>query len=103
MSDWLVTGTGGQLGSDVVDVLRAYGEDVVGRDRASLDITDPTAVRAAFAELPPSVVVNLAAYTAVDAAESDEDRALKVNAHGPAHLAAECVASGARLVHVSTD
>jgi dTDP-4-dehydrorhamnose reductase len=103
MSDWLVTGTGGQLGSDVVDVLRAYGEDVVGCDRATLDITDRSAVQAVMADTAPSIVVNCAAYTAVDAAESDEDTALEVNAHGPAHLAAGCAASGARLVHVSTD
>src|SRR4051794_1354195 len=103
MSGWLITGTSGQLGSDVVDVLRAYGEDVVAYDRSELDITDRSAIRSAFTVVQPSIVVNCAAFTAVDAAESDEDRALEVNAHGPAHLAAECVASGARLVHVSTD
>ena len=103
MSGWLITGTGGQLGSDLVDVLHAYGEDVVGYERSGLDITDPSAVRAVFADVEPAIVVNCAAFTAVDDAEADEDAALEVNAHGPAHLAAACVASGARLVHVSTD
>jgi dTDP-4-dehydrorhamnose reductase len=56
-----------------------------------------------FADVEPSIVVNCAAFTAVDAAETDEDTALEVNAHGPAHVAAACAAAGARLVHVSTD
>jgi dTDP-4-dehydrorhamnose reductase len=103
MSGWLVTGASGQLGSDVVDVLRAYGEDVVGCDRSGLDVTDRSSVRSVLADVEPSIVVNCAAYTAVDAAESDEDVALEVNAHGPAHVAAACAATGARLVHVSTD
>jgi dTDP-4-dehydrorhamnose reductase len=103
MSGWLVTGAGGQLGSDVVDVLHAYGEEVAAFDRASLDITDRSAVTTAFATVEPSIVVNCAAYTAVDDAETDEDRALEINAHGPAHLAAACASQGARLVHVSTD
>jgi dTDP-4-dehydrorhamnose reductase len=103
MSGWLVTGASGQLGSDVVDVLHAYGEDVVGLSRTELDITDRSAIRTTFLDVQPSIVVNCAAFTAVDAAESDEDRALEINAHGPAHLAAACAATGARLVHVSTD
>ncbi|MDQ1695099.1 MAG: dTDP-4-dehydrorhamnose reductase [Frankiaceae bacterium] len=103
MSGWLVTGAGGQLGSDVVDVLHAYSEEVAGFDRASLDITDRSAVSTVFATVEPSIVVNCAAYTGVDAAEEDEDRALEINAHGPAHLAAACASMGARLVHVSTD
>lgn len=103
MSGWLVTGAGGQLGSDVVDVLHAYGEEVTGVDRGSLDITDRDAVAAVVADAAPAIVVNCAAYTAVDAAETDEDTALEVNAHGPALLAAACVERNARLVHVSTD
>lgn len=103
MSGWLVTGAGGQLGSDVVDVLHAYGEEVVGYDRKSLDITDRVQVRATMRMVEPSIVVNCAAYTAVDAAETDEDRALEVNAHGPAIIAEECALSGARLLQISTD
>ena len=103
MTGWLVTGAGGQLGSDVVDVLHAYGEETVGVDRHGLDLTDASAVAALVAEVAPAVVVNCAAFTDVDGAETAEDRAFEVNAHGPAHLARACAELGARLVHVSTD
>jgi dTDP-4-dehydrorhamnose reductase len=103
VSGWLVTGAAGQLGSDVVDVLRAYGEEVAGYDRKGLDITDRVLVRATMRLVEPSIVVNCAAYTAVDAAETDEDRALEINAHGPAILAEECARTGGRLIQVSTD
>ena len=103
MSGWLVTGAAGQLGSDVVDVLHAYGEEVAGYNRKDLDITDRVMVRATMRMVEPSIVVNCAAYTAVDDAEANEDRALEINAHGPAILAEECARSGARLIQVSTD
>jgi dTDP-4-dehydrorhamnose reductase len=60
-------------------------------------------VRATMRMVEPSIVINCAAYTAVDAAETDEDRALEINAHGPAILAEECAGTGARLLQVSTD
>ncbi len=69
--------------------------------RADLDITDPGAVRAALR--PGDVVINCAAYTAVDAAESDPDAAFAGNATGPGVLAAGCREAGARLIHISTD
>ncbi|WP_330336339.1 dTDP-4-dehydrorhamnose reductase [Streptomyces sp. NBC_00557] len=100
---WLVTGAGGMLGQDTVDVLRGRGEDVTGLGRAALDITEPAAVDGALAEHRPDIVVNCAAYTAVDAAETDEERALLVNGEGPRLLARACAATGARLIHVSTD
>ncbi|MEU9481596.1 dTDP-4-dehydrorhamnose reductase [Streptomyces sp. NPDC048191] len=100
---WLVTGAGGMLGHDTVHELRARGEDVTGLTRAALDITEPASVRRAVAGYRPDVVVNCAAYTAVDAAETDEDRALLVNGEGPRLLARACAAHGARLIHVSTD
>lgn len=103
MSGWLVTGASGQLGSDVVDVLHAYGEEVAAFDHFTLDITDRQKVTDAVYEIEPSIVVNCAAYTAVDAAETDEDTALEVNAHGPALVAEACANVGSRLVHVSTD
>src|SRR5699024_1188224 len=80
---WLVTGAGGMLGHDTVRELRGRGEDVTGLDRALLDITEPAAVRRVLAEHRPDVVVNCAAYTAVDDAEEEEDRALRVNGEGP--------------------
>jgi dTDP-4-dehydrorhamnose reductase len=103
VSGWLVTGAAGQLGSDVVDVLHAYGEEVAAYNRKDLDITDRVMVRATMRMVEPSIVVNCAAYTAVDDAEANEDRALEINAHGPAILAEECARSGARLIQVSTD
>lgn len=103
MSGWLVTGAAGQLGSDVVDVLHAYGEEVAAYDRKGLDITDRVMVRATMRMVEPSIVVNCAAYTAVDDAEANEDSALEINAHGPAILGEECARTGARLIQVSTD
>ncbi|NLU81900.1 dTDP-4-dehydrorhamnose reductase [Rhodococcus sp. HNM0569] len=101
MNRILVTGAAGQLGTAVVDRARRGGLDVDARTSRELDVTDPAAVRDAVAA--GTVVVNCAAYTAVDAAETDEDAARRVNADGPGLLAAACAAAGARLVHVSTD
>ncbi|WP_406439766.1 dTDP-4-dehydrorhamnose reductase [Streptomyces sp. NBC_01613] len=100
---WLVTGSGGMLGRDTVDELARRGEDVLGLDHRALDITQPEAIGAVFAEHRPDLVVNCAAYTAVDDAETDEERALRINGDGPRLLARACAKSGARLVHVSTD
>ncbi|MFJ9735682.1 dTDP-4-dehydrorhamnose reductase [Streptomyces sp. NPDC101169] len=100
---WLVTGASGMLGQDTVRELRERGEDVTGLDRTALDIAEPGSVRQAFDDHRPDVVVNCAAYTAVDDAETDEARALRVNGEGPRLLARACAAHGARLVHVSTD
>ncbi|MGW6921349.1 dTDP-4-dehydrorhamnose reductase [Streptomyces sp. NPDC054950] len=100
---WLVTGAAGMLGRDTVEELARRGEDVTGLDRTGLDITRPGSVDRAFAAHRPDLVVNCAAYTAVDDAETDEARALLVNGEGPRLLAAACAAHGARLVHVSTD
>jgi len=103
MSRWLVTGAGGMLGSDLAGALERAGESVSGLSRADLDITDEAAVLAAVRGCAPDVVVNCAAWTAVDEAESREDEALAVNGRGAGHVAAACAASGARLVHLSTD
>ena len=106
MTRWLVTGAGGMLGSDLVAALADRGEPVSGMDRASLDVTDGAAVADAIASARPDVVVNCAAWTAVDDAEASEEQALAVNAGGAAVLAAACAGSGGsgtRLVQVSTD
>ncbi|MEO9240408.1 MAG: dTDP-4-dehydrorhamnose reductase, partial [Jatrophihabitantaceae bacterium] len=68
-----------------------------------LDITDRLAIASVVADFGPDVIINAAAYTAVDAAETDEDRAYAVNATGPALLAAEAARAGIKLLHVSTD
>lgn len=98
---WLVTGGRGQLGTDLVAAL--HGEQVLAVGHAELDIADAPAVERLVADFTPDVVVNAAAYTAVDAAESDEDAAYRVNATGPAMVAAALARHGGRLVHVSTD
>jgi dTDP-4-dehydrorhamnose reductase len=98
---WLVTGAHGQLGSDLL--LALGGADVIGLGRADLDLTEAAAVDAAIAAHRPDVVINAAAYTAVDAAETDEDAAYRVNALGPANLASALARRGGRLIHVSTD
>jgi dTDP-4-dehydrorhamnose reductase len=103
MTRWLVTGAGGMLGTDMVAVLTSRGEPVTGLDRAGLDVTDAAAVSDAIAGGRPDVVVNCAAWTAVDDAEASEEQALAVNAAGAANLAAACAEVGARLVQISTD
>ncbi|MDF3291306.1 dTDP-4-dehydrorhamnose reductase [Streptomyces silvisoli] len=100
---WLVVGAGGTLGREVTARLTVRGADTVALGRAELDISDTRAVERAVAEHRPRVVVNCAAWTAVDDAESQEAAAARINADGPRHLARACAASGARLLHVSTD
>jgi dTDP-4-dehydrorhamnose reductase len=100
---WLVTGAGGMLGQDVLARLDRAGERYVALDRKALDLTDADAVSAALEEHRPAVVVNCAAWTAVDDAETREDEALAINGDGPRHLAEACARTGAVLLHVSTD
>ncbi len=102
MTRWLVTGAGGMLGTDLVAALTSRGEPVTGMDRASMDVTG-AAVTDAIACRRPDVVVNCAAWTAVDDAEASEEQALTVNADAAANLAAACAGLGSRLVQVSTD
>ncbi len=99
----LVVGCDGQLGTEVVDVLRRDGAEVVGLDRPEIDIADGDSVASAFSLAQPDVVVNCAAWTAVDAAEEHEQDALRANGIGPAVLAQACAATDAWLVHLSTD
>ncbi|WP_160097609.1 dTDP-4-dehydrorhamnose reductase [Rhodococcus sp. T7] len=101
MTNILVTGARGQLGGHLLRRAEARGIPARGVGSDELDITDRDAVLAQVEA--GSVVINCAAYTAVDAAESDEDTARAVNEDGPANLAAACARVGARLIHVSTD
>ena len=102
MTRWLVTGAGGMLGRDLVEVLSARpGVRLTAPDRSALDVTDAAAVAGAVAG--HHVVVNAAAWTDVDAAESAEAAATAVNGDAVAHLAHACAAADARLLHVSTD
>lgn len=99
MTRVLVTGAGGMLGADLAVALR--GLDVVALGRDALDITDESAVRRAVHGM--DVVVNAAAYTAVDDAETHEEEAWAINALGPRYLARAAKDQGARLLQVSTD
>jgi dTDP-4-dehydrorhamnose reductase len=103
MTRWLVTGAAGMLGRDLTDLLRLRGAEYTALARAELDIADDAAVTAAVSSVKPDVVVNCAAWTAVDAAEEHEAEALAINGHGAANLAAACANVGALLVHPSTD
>lgn len=102
---WLITGARGQLGTHLVTQLSApgSGDEVVALSRHDVDITDAEGVRAAVSAASPDIIVNAAAYTAVDAAESDEDTAFLVNAVAVERLARAAHSRGARLLHVSTD
>ena len=103
MTRWLVTGAAGMLGRDLTALLTARDEEFTALARADLDLTDAGAVAAAVSSVKPDVVVNCAAWTAVDAAEEHEAQALAVNGHGAGNLAAACASAGALLVHPSTD
>lgn len=98
----VVTGGRGLLGRPLVRRLAAR-HDVTAVDVEDLDVTDADAVAHEFSRVRPELVVNLAAWTDVDACESDEPRAMRVNGGGAANVAAACRATGAALMHVSTD
>ncbi|MEU7383506.1 MULTISPECIES: dTDP-4-dehydrorhamnose reductase [unclassified Streptomyces] len=102
MTRWLVTGAGGMLGRELVDILSTDpGAQVAAAARTALDITDTAAVRRAVTGR--DIVVNTAAWTDVDGAESQEGAATRVNGDGVGVLAAACAATGARLLQISTD
>lgn len=99
----VVTGAGGMLGREMVAEFQRRGHEVIALERVRLDITDLRAVREAVASLKPDLIVNCAAYTDVDRAESDPEVAMAVNGLGPRNLALACQTSRAILMHISTD
>ncbi len=99
----LVTGGRGQLGRSLVRAAAARGDAVVALARDTLDITVPAQIAAALRAHAPAVVINGAAYTAVDRAEAERDRAFAVNADGAGQIARACAAASVPLLHVSTD
>jgi dTDP-4-dehydrorhamnose reductase len=99
----LVTGAGGMLGRDVVTAAERSGHEVTGLTRADVDITDADALSAAIRQERPDAVINCAAYTDVDGAESEPDAAHAVNAVGAGNVARAAAAAEALVVHVSTD
>lgn len=102
----LVTGSTGQIGWELLRTLAPLG-DVVGVSSRTaplaMDLADPDSIRGVVREVKPALIVNAAAYTAVDRAESEPDIAMAVNGRGPGVLAEEAKRSGIPLVHYSTD
>jgi len=98
----LITGGKGQLGSDCAQVL-ADRHDILAIDLDELDITEPSDVKNTIQRFSPNIVLNCAAYTQVDACETEKALAWKVNVNGPRNLALSARDCRAKLIHVSTD
>lgn len=98
----LVTGKNGQVGYELVRSLQPLGE-VIGVDRSVMDLADLDQVRDVIRRIKPDLIVNSAAYTAVDKAESEPELAMRINGLAPGVMAEEAARLGARLVHFSTD
>lgn len=99
----LVTGASGQLGYDVCQELEHRGIEYLGTASADMDITDREAVWRVITEYHPDAVIHCAAYTAVDRAEEEPERAFEVNGQGTRNLAEACGETGAKLLYISTD
>lgn len=98
----LVTGGDGQLARALADAVPERWQICVA-GREGIDITTPSSVRNAFDEFEPQLVINAAAYTAVDKAEQEPEKAFAINTDGARTLAEQCAETGARLIHISTD
>ena len=99
----LITGANGQLGHELVRATVAAGHEVVATSHETLDITDKSAVDTAITAARPDVVIHAAAWTAVDACESDPDKAMLVNGTATKYIADAAHAVGAHVVYISTD
>ncbi len=99
----LVTGVKGQLGYDVVKELTKRNHEAVGVDIEEMDITDFSAVEKVLTAVNPDAVIHCAAWTAVDAAEDNADKVMKINVDGTANIAKVCKAIDAKMVYISTD
>lgn len=102
MKTYLILGAQGQLGIELRGAFQDAGH-VIALDRSGCDLTDRDSIRAAVRNARPDVILNAAAYTAVDRAESEADLAMRINGEAPGILAEEANQSGALLVHYSTD
>ena len=99
----LITGSAGQLGTDLVASAKRSGLEVVATSHSDLDITDRDQVARKFAQVTPAVVVHAAAWTAVDACESDPQKAIRINGDGTANVVNAARQVGARVIYISTD
>jgi dTDP-4-dehydrorhamnose reductase len=103
-SGWkiLLTGKNGQVGWELARTLATLGE-VIAVERRIMDLSEPDSIRSAIRSIKPDLIVNAAAYTAVDQAESEPDLAMAINGVAPGVMAQEAKRLGAALVHFSTD
>src|SRR5699024_4840328 len=101
----LVTGVKGQLGYDVVNELTKRGHEAIGVDIAEMDITDKNSVDTVISRVQPQAVIHCAAWTAVDAAEDEENipKVREVNATGTQNIADACKKIDAKMMYISTD
>lgn len=99
----LVTGATGQLGTDLVSTAKESGHDVVATSRGDLDITDTDQVVRKIALVAPDAIIHAAAWTAVDACESDVKKAMVINSDGTANIVGAARKVGARVIYISTD
>ena len=98
-----VTGVKGQLGYDVVNELEKRGHAAIGVDIEDLDITDAAAVDKMITEAAPEAVIHCAAWTAVDAAEDNEEKCRQVNVNGTENIAKVCKKLNCKMMYISTD
>lgn len=104
MSTILITGANGQVGQELRTIAATYaGHTFIFTDRENLDITQPEEIHRALQDKRPDVVINCAAYTAVDKAESEPEQAALLNAQAPGFLAKACAETNTFLIHLSTD
>jgi dTDP-4-dehydrorhamnose reductase len=103
VSKIMVFGAGGQLGRHLSETGAQLGRTIVALTHAETDICDPAAVESAVAGHRPTAIVNAAAYTAVDKAESESDLAFEINRDGATIVAAAAARAGLPLIHLSTD
>src|SRR5687767_11943842 len=99
----LITGSKGQLGQELAEVLPERGHEVVALSRGELDVSNVETVEQAIEVHSPELVINAAAYTSVDPCETETELAYSVNALGPRNLAQCCERRGCELLHVSTN
>ncbi|MGF1591524.1 MAG: dTDP-4-dehydrorhamnose reductase [Pleurocapsa sp.] len=102
MNRILLTGITGQVGQELQHTLTSLGE-VIGVDRRDLNLTQPEQIRRRITEIQPDIIVNAAAYTAVDRAENEADKAMAINATAPQAIAQAAQDLGAMVLHISTD
>lgn len=102
MSKILLIGITGQVGQELQQTLPSIGE-VIGVDRQSLDLSQPEQIQQRIAEIKPNMIVNAAAYTAVDQSESESELAMTINATAPKAIAIAAQDIGAKILHISSD